>query len=848
MAQNVQGPTPSGKQRSTTHAYERKYWKAGLFRNLNMTGNDNQQHQGAILVVDDDEFSRDLMCRRLRRADFEPYAANDGVDAIRLIGEIDIDLVLLDVVMPGMDGREVLSAIRETRSSADLPVIMVTGKSEGAAIADCFANGANDYVTKPFEFSALTARIETHLARQRAEAALKRSQDELERRVEQRTAELSVANRELEDARNTLADALEAINEGFVLWDCDDRLVTCNQRYREFFGRNAELIVPGASFEALIRRQAESGALRGAMPDPESWLEKRLARHRNPEQPFEEEFSDGSWARVAETRASNGRIVGLWTNITETKRREIALKTFADTNRRLAAAVNATTSAVLITNANRKGNPTVFANPAFAAMTGWPIEEALGQDRKMLWGASTDVAVAEGLEEAMREGRDASAEIELYTRDGSPFWAEVHASPIYDNEGRISNWIIIQSDITARKETEEQLHQAQKMEMVGQLTGGLAHDFNNLLTVVLGSLEAAESSGGTQEAETQKLIEAALDATRRGAKLTKRMLAFARQQTLAPKITEIRESLDGFRDFLSRSIGKGYGINVLHEGEPWSTLVDPGQFENAVLNLAVNARDAMPDGGALTIESASQTLAGEIDIAGQPIANGEYVRVSVSDTGTGMPPEIARKAIQPFFTTKESGKGTGLGLSMVYGFVTQSGGAMRICDAPGAGARIELYFPRTTVRAEEPEASSDSDLTGRAETLLVVDDEPQVRAIAAMQLSRLGYTIIQASAAEEALELYDAQGPVDLLVTDIGLPGGMSGVDLAAAIRDRDPQARILFVSGYSDSASSDAAEQDSASVFLSKPYDRSALARAVREAISMEPAAAPPLEACGTA
>lgn len=797
-------------------------------------------HCGSILVVDDDEFSRDLMCRRLRRAGYDAAAAADGADALRLIDQHKFDLVLLDVVMPGMDGREVLSAIRENHAIADLPIIMVTGKSDGAEIADCFNSGASDYVTKPFEFPALTARIETQLARQRAEAALKRSQDELERRVEERTAQLSLANAELADARNTLADALEAINEGFVLWDSDDRLVTCNQRYREFFGANAEAVTPGVLFEDLMRRQVTTGALRDAIADPDAWMEKRLARHNDPSEPFEEEFSDGKWARMAETRASNGRIVGLCTDITDSKRREIALKTFADTNRRLAAAVNATTSAILITNARRSGNPTVFANPAFTAMTGWPIEEALGRDRKFLWGSQTDRNEADRLEQAMSDGRDASAELELQTQDGRRFWAEIQASPIYDDAGDISNWVIIQSDTTARRETEEQLRQAQKMEIIGQLTGGLAHDFNNLLTVVLGSLEAlgdigGGGDGGEDDAEAAQLLGAAIDASRRGAELTKRMLAFSRQQTLAPKVTDIQETLAGFEDFVGRSIGRAYELRMRHHGEAWPALIDPGQFENAILNLAVNARDAMPEGGKLTIESFSLALSGETDIAGQPVPDDEYLCVAISDTGSGMDPETARKAIQPFFTTKAAGKGTGLGLSMVYGFVTQSGGAMRIVEAAGGGARIELYFPRAGLGAAETALSAVSDFAGGAETLLVVDDEPQVRAIAAMQLTRLGYNVLQAGDAEEALELFNTQGPVDLLVTDIGLPGDMTGVGLAAAVREQSPDARILFVSGYSDSASSAKAEEDKTSSFLAKPYDRQSLARAVREALETE-------------
>ena len=810
--------------------------------NLQSVHRISERHTGSILVVDDDEFSSDLMRRRLGRAGYSVSTARDGAEALRMIRGQTFDLVLLDVIMPGMDGREVLHAIRDDESGADLPVIMVTAKSDSLEIAGCLSSGANDYVTKPYEFQVLTARMETQLARYRAEVALRRSQDELERRVEQRTAELSRANKELVDAKNTLADAIDAINDGFVLWDADDRLVVCNKRYREFFGRNADAVRPGVRFEDLIRRQAEGGFLRAAIGNPAEWLKQRLARHSDPMGPFEEEFSDGGWARMSETRASNGRIVGLCTEITNIKRREIALKTFADTNRRLAAAVNAMTSAVLITDPRRAGNPTVFVNPAYTAVTGWPAEEALGRDRKFLNGPETNRDELARFDRSIDDGSAVDAELRLKARDGNYFWAEANASPIRDGDGQIVNWVIIQTDITARRQAEEQLHQSQKMEMVGQLTGGLAHDFNNLLTTVLGNLAAAQSAHEGADPDTRALLDSALDASRRGAELTRRMLAFARQQTPAPRSTDLCEALAGFDSFVTRSLGSGYQIHMKGAPDLWQVFVDPGQIENAILNLSVNARDAMPNGGDITIESANTTLAGATDVTGQPIADGDYVCISVADSGLGMSRQTAEKAIQPFFTTKETGKGTGLGLSMVYGFVSQSGGAMRIDSQPDRGSRITLYFPRATDATEPASANERVQLTGGPETLLVVDDEPQVRAVATMLLTRLGYRVLQAGDAYEALEILDAEGPVDLLVTDIGLPGGVNGLDLAAAVRDRLPGTRVLFLSGCSEGATANVAERDPTTGFLAKPYERVALAAAVRESLDSDPPGNAPL------
>lgn len=789
--------------------------------------------KGSVLVVDDDEFSRDLLSRRMQRAGYHVTATGDGGRVPDLLEKHIFDLVLLDVVMPLVSGHEVLASIRAKRSPFQLPVIMVTSKTDGDEIAECFRRGANDYVTKPFETQALIARIDTHIARLRAETALKRSQDELERRVEQRTAELRRANRELEDARNILTDALEAINDGFVLWDANDALVACNQRYKEFFGRNAGAVTTGAKFEKMMRMQAEGGALRQALGRSEAWIEQRLARHRNPTEAFEEEFSDGTWARMSETRASSGRTVGLCTEITEIKRREIALKTFAETNRRLAAAVNATENAILITDPIRPGNPTVFANPAFAAMTGWPVEEALGRDRKMLAGADTDKGEVERLEKSMLDGVSASAELLLSARDGRPFWAEINASPIRNNEGQIVNWVIIQTDITARKETEEQLSQSQKMEVIGQLTGGLAHDFNNLLTVVLGNLEFLISQDTSSDGETREHLNAAFEASKRGAELTRRMLAFARRQTLVPEPTDLRLMIDDFSDFLDRSLGSGTDLKTGLSEDVWPVLVDRGQLENAILNLAVNARDAMGDSGKVAIKVANRSLKRVTDVTDQEIPDGDYVCVAISDAGAGMAPEIISKAIQPFFTTKESGKGTGLGLSMVYGFASQSRGFLRIESQLGNGTTVELCFPRASVRAAIEKSTSEQPAEGGSETLLLVDDEPQVRTIAAIQLKRLGYNVLLAEDAREALNLLDRSPAVDLLVTDIGLPGGMNGLELAAAVRKHNPEIPILYVSGYSDGRSSETAENDPDAQFLAKPYNKQALAAAVRRSLA---------------
>lgn len=771
---------------------------------------------GFVLIVENDEFSRDRIARQLNRAGFAAVLADSGQQALGLLDRRQFDMVLLMPGLPDMDEVELLELIRRRYSSVELPVIAILPAGSPAAVAESLRAGASDCIVKPIEPDVLSSRLEIHMAPRRA------------RRVSGSPPD----SRDPVPAGDLPAQILEAIGERFVIWDSNDRLVACNQRYRELFGKNADEVMPGVHFERLAALLAHGGFLRNAEVRPEDWLSQYMARHREPGAVVEEEFVDGSWARITGSRAANGQTVDLWTDITEVKRREIALKTFAETNRRLAAAINATTSAILITDARRSGNPTIFANPAFARMTGWPVEEALGRDRKFLNGSSTDVAELARFEEQIAAGLPATAELCLRTRTGRAFWAEINASPIQNHTGETVNWVIIQTDISARKQAEEQLRQSQKMETIGQLTSGLAHDFNNLLTIILGNIEDALDDKTAAATDSRANLQDALTAARRGAELTARMLAFARRQSWSPRETDVGQTAQGVQDLLSRSLGPSIRIESRLEEKPWPVLVDPVQLENAILNLALNARDAMPGGGTLTIEVTNLSVGAPDEIATDGFKGGDYVRILVGDTGTGMTPGTIAKATQHFFTTKPAGKGTGLGLSMVHGLVSESQGHMRIESVPGAGTRIELYLPRRTGDPRRESAGRQEPISGGQEVILLVDDEPQVRAITAIQLKRLGYKVLQADGGAQALDLIGSRQSVDLLVTDIDLPGDMTGVDLAATVRGQNPDVRVLYVSGYADGDWDGGLRRESGTPFLPKPYDSAALARAVRTAL----------------
>ncbi len=462
---------------------------------------------------------------------------------------------------------------------------------------------------------------------------------------------------------------------------------------------------------------------------------------------------------------------------------------------------------------------------------------------------------------ALTSGKPYEAEFRLRRHDGLYRWFIARAVPIRGEDGRILRWIGTNTDIEEQKSTERALadlnatleqqveersaalmaaehalRQSQKMEAVGQLTGGLAHDFNNLLAGISGSLEMLEhrlAQGRFKELD--RYLHVAQSAAKRAAALTHRLLAFSRQQNLEPKPTDINRLVAGMDELIRRTVGPEVAVHVLPCTGAGTTLVDPNQLENALLNLCINARDAMPDGGRITIETAllgmEPQAARELDLAA-----GEYVALMVRDTGSGMPPEVIARAFDPFFTTKPLGEGTGLGLSMVYGFVRQSGGQARITSEPGMGTEICLLLPRFFGDAEELAQApqiADAKRAEANEAVLVVDDEPSIRMLIAEVLEELGYEPVEASDGKAALKILETPRRLDLLITDVGLPGGMNGRQLADAALRLRPELKVLFITGYAEqSVIADARQRPGVHV-VTKPFAMEALANRIKEIIS---------------
>jgi signal transduction histidine kinase/CheY-like chemotaxis protein len=405
---------------------------------------------------------------------------------------------------------------------------------------------------------------------------------------------------------------------------------------------------------------------------------------------------------------------------------------------------------------------------------------------------------------------------------------EAIATPVPEERGVGRRVIVSAREVTERRRLEQQLRQSQKMEAVGQLTGGIAHDFNNLLTGISGSLELLQTRVAQgRMADLDRYINAGQGAARRAAALTHRLLAFARRQTLDAKPTDANRLVAEMAELIRRTVGPEISVEVVGAMGLWNTLVDANQLENALLNLCINARDALPDGGKITIETANRWLDERV-ARERDLPQGQYISLCVSDTGCGMTPDIIARAFDPFFTTKPMGRGTGLGLSMIYGFARQSGGQARIYSEIGKGTMVCIYLPRYHGKDADLDQSPDlapAAIAAQGATVLVVDDEPTVRMLVTEVLQDLGYLAVEASDGVAALRIFESRQRIDLLITDVGLPNGVNGRQLADAARVLRPELKVLFITGYAENAALSHEHLEPGFEMLSKPFPMDVLA-----------------------
>jgi PAS domain S-box-containing protein len=475
------------------------------------------------------------------------------------------------------------------------------------------------------------------------------------------------------------------------------------------------------------------------------------------------------------------------------------------------------------------------SNPAWQTVLGWSEKEVAGMSIFELLHPDDVERTRVGFA-LTQQGQPAIRFPNRYRcKDGSYRWISWVGVPedgmVYCSGRDITDEKLAEAELA---KAQEALRQSQKMEAIGQLTGGIAHDFNNLLAGISGSLELMERRlAQGRLAGIERYIVGAQRSARRAVALTQRLLAFSRRQTLDPKPTDVNRLIASVEELIRRTVGPSVEVEVVGAGGLWLTRIDPSQLENALLNLSINARDAMPDGGRITIETANKWL-DERAARERELAPGQYISLCVTDTGTGMTPDVIAQAFDPFFTTKPLGQGTGLGLSMIHGFVRQSGGQVRIYSELGKGTTMCLYLPRFAGEigaADVPEELDAAD-AGHGETVLVIDDEPTVRMLMVEVLEEAGYTAIEARDGPAGLKILRSDVRIDLLITDVGLPGGMNGRQVADAARTTRPDLKVLFVTGYAENAVIGNGHLDAGMEVITKPFVMAALGNKVREMI----------------
>ncbi|WP_184140900.1 hybrid sensor histidine kinase/response regulator [Paraburkholderia atlantica] len=550
---------------------------------------------------------------------------------------------------------------------------------------------------------------------------------------------------------------------------------------------------------------------------------------------------DGSrfWANVVITALTDdtGHVLGFGKIVRDMTDKKTVHDAVVESERRFRMLVNGVTDYAIFM-LSPDGIVTNW-NAGARRIKGYSAEEIIGSHLSRFY-TPEDAAAGlplRGLSIAAREGRF-EAEGWRVRKDGERFWAHVVIDAIRDEDGTLAGFAKITRDITERMEasrmledTRKALFQSQKMEAVGKLTGGVAHDFNNVLQILRGNLELLDSRHYRDE-WTRERVAKAITAVERGSKLASQLLAFGRRQPLQPVVINLASALRGMDDLLRRALDETIDVETVVAGGLWNTLVDIHQLENVILNLAINARDAMAEGGKLTMELSNAMLDDEYVASVPDIQAGQYVLLAVTDTGTGMSPDVVDRAFDPFFTTKPEGRGTGLGLSMAYGFVKQSGGHIKIYSEVGHGTTVKLYLPRSSRPAVELPPRVTPAPKGGSETILVVEDDKNVQSTALDTLSDLGYRVLKADAAEEALAVLRSGVHIDLVFSDVVMPGPLRSTDMVAQGLRLLPHLKVLFTSGYTQNAIVHGGRLDPGVDLLSKPYSREQLAHKIRQVL----------------
>ncbi len=626
------------------------------------------------------------------------------------------------------------------------------------------------------------------------------------------------------DNRRKLVDALDSAADGIILWDADDRMVLCNDNYRQSREQVAELLKPGIHFNEFI----ENLAKRYDLKDREDWIANAIALHKNPPDSYERQHG-GQYYLVHKRRLEDGSTIAFESNITDLKQRENALK---ESEARFSKIFQASPNLQSISEID--SGILVDVNDVWLASLKFTRDQVIGKTAEEL-GITIDFTNNSRMDmitKILRHGPTEKFEGSLTTADGEERKYIANADII--ELGGVNHLLLVSDDITDERRIAEELHQAQKMEAVGQLTGGIAHDFNNILSSVLGNLELM-AGDIKKDSKVIGYIDRAKKSVLRAADLTKRLLAFSRKQALNSQSTNLNDHIPNILAVIERTLGESVTIKFESESDLGQCLVDRNQLDNALINIAINARDAMPKGGKINFKVANKVISEEYATKHREVESGNYVELKISDTGEGIAPEYLERVIEPFFTTKDVGQGSGLGLSMVYGFIKQSGGFLSIESELGQGTHVSLFIPRTNNKEIEIDGSLDlKDVPlGKGEAVLVIEDDPDVREVAINTLEHLGYASIDGGDGTNIKEFTDQHsGHLDLILTDMILPDGQTGLSVTHEVLGKFPEVKIIFMTGYADDEIIENVEGQKYPV-VGKPFEADTLARTIYETLN---------------
>jgi two-component system cell cycle sensor histidine kinase/response regulator CckA len=753
-----------------------------------------------VLLVADSSSDADFVQQTLRdAARFRLVHVQQLSDALLTLLKQKVSIVLLDLGLPDSDGLETLRKIKNV--AQNVPVIVLTANDDEELTIHLAKEGAQKYLVKSkLHERNLPQIISNLIERDRSVKTLRESEQQLRAIISTAPQCIEVISPE--------GIVLEMNSAGLVMFDADLPEMMIGRSIFRF-------IAP--EFETAYRSHHHS-VCQGHHSTLEydilgfkcnrrslSCVSTPLLNH------------DGSSSRLSIAH-----------DISKRKLAEAELYLHK-------SAIEAVSEGILITDACQPDDPIIYASPSFTQLSGYPLEEVLGKNCLFLQGADTDPDVVWQMQEAIQARQPCTVEVLNYRKDGQTFWNSISIAPITDRSGIVKHIVCVQTEVTERRELENQLRQSQKMEGIGQLAGGVAHDFNNLLTIILGSCAEIRSTETLSEYGADTLDDIH-HASQRAADLTRQLLAFSRKQLLNPVVLNLNEIITNIHKMALRLIGEDIELSWQPLPALWPVKLDPGQIEQVVLNLIVNARDAMPQGGRLSIKTANVEWS-EDDCRLVPDRKpGSYVVLIIGDSGTGIPPAVKSRIFEPFFTTKEAGKGTGLGLSVVHGIVKQSNGYIEVNSHVDKGTSFMLYFPAVKERVQIAEnGQATLPLKAGTETILLVEDEEGVRKIARLALERQGYTVLEAGNGQEALAAADTHhGVIEMILTDVVMPV-MSGRQLAKILSARFPRSKVIYMTGYTDDAIIRQGLSHDSHALLKKPFSMLELVQKVQTVMSEE-------------